>query len=296
MDGYPTTMSVRNMGQLLGLQKVDSYWLVHKGFFETILIGGKMRVVTESFEHWYAGQVKYRKVNGDPPGERLKKESYSARDIAEMLQINEQYVYEVMEKAGIKPVIVDYWKRFPKAAFDAWYAGQTRFRNAEDRQRDAEAEKASMSMPEMARLLDVPRRSVYSILNSRRGREILDVIVIADRKRVTRESFDRWYAGQAEYLKPEDRIHHPDAKDRHYSDCLTGKNVKHRKKKKKVTVEVTSANPDYLTLQEAAVLAEVDIRTVQKWLRNGKFPMLKISAKTTRIPKDPFIIYLKQRI
>ena len=83
MDGYPTTMSVRNMGQLLGLQKVDSYWLVHKGFFETILIGGKMRVVTESFEHWYAGQLKYRKVNGDPPGERLKKESYSAKDIAE---------------------------------------------------------------------------------------------------------------------------------------------------------------------------------------------------------------------
>ena len=83
---------------------------------------------------------------------------------------------QVLEKAGIKPVIVDYWKRFPKAAFDAWYAGQTRFRNAEDRQRDAEAEKASMSMPEMARLLDVPRHSVYSILNSHRGREILDVI------------------------------------------------------------------------------------------------------------------------
>ena len=148
----------------------------------------------------------------------------------------------------------------------------------------------------MARLLDVPRRSVYSILNSRRGREILDVIVIADRKRVTRESFDRWYAGQAEYLKPEDRILHPDAKDRHYSDCLKGKNVKHRKKKKKVTIEVTSANPDYLTLHEAAALAEVDIRTVQKWLRNGKFPMLKISAKITRIPKDPFINYLGQRI
>lgn len=153
-----------------------------------------------------------------------------------------------------------------------------------------------MSMPEMARLLDVPRHAVYSILNSRQGREILDVIVIADRKRVTRDSFDRWYEGQTEYLKPEDRILHPDAKARHYSDCLTGKNVKHRKKPKKVTVEVASANPDYLTLQEAAALAEVDVRTVQKWLRNGKFPMLKISAKTTRIPKDPFINYLAENL
>ena len=215
------------MGRLLGLQKVDSYWLVHKGFFKIILVGGKMRVVTESFEHWYAGQVKYRKVNGDPPGERLRQESYSARDIAEMLQINEQYVYEVMKKAGIEPVIIDCWKRFPRAAFDAWYAGQTRFRNAEDRKRDAEAENASLSMPDMARVLDIPRDSVYSILNSNRGKEILKVIVIADRKRITKESFDRWYANQTEYLKPEDRILHSDAKDRHYLDCLTGKKVRY---------------------------------------------------------------------
>ena len=34
-----TTMSVQEMGNLLGLKKVDSYWLVHKGFFETILVG-----------------------------------------------------------------------------------------------------------------------------------------------------------------------------------------------------------------------------------------------------------------
>ena len=46
-----TTMSVLEMGSLLGLKKVESYWLVHKGFFETILVGGKMRVVIESFEN-----------------------------------------------------------------------------------------------------------------------------------------------------------------------------------------------------------------------------------------------------
>ena len=44
MDMHPkTTMSVREMGKLLGLKKVDSYWLVHKEYFDTILLNGKMR-------------------------------------------------------------------------------------------------------------------------------------------------------------------------------------------------------------------------------------------------------------
>ena len=80
MDMHPkTTMSVREMGKLLGLKKVDSYWLVHKEYFDTILLNGKMRVVIDSFEYWYAGQVKYRKVNGDPPGKRLMQELCPSR-------------------------------------------------------------------------------------------------------------------------------------------------------------------------------------------------------------------------
>ena len=36
-----TTMSVREMRQLLGLGKTDSYWLLHKNLFEVILINAK---------------------------------------------------------------------------------------------------------------------------------------------------------------------------------------------------------------------------------------------------------------
>ena len=32
------TMSIPNMGKLLGLKKVESYWLVQKGYFETVTI------------------------------------------------------------------------------------------------------------------------------------------------------------------------------------------------------------------------------------------------------------------
>lgn len=36
-----TTMSVPEMRRMLGLGKTDSYWLVHKNCFETILVAGK---------------------------------------------------------------------------------------------------------------------------------------------------------------------------------------------------------------------------------------------------------------
>lgn len=66
-------MSVPEMGRLLGLKKTDRYWLVHKNFFKTEVILGKMRVELESFEKWYANQVKYHKVTGEEPGLELKK-------------------------------------------------------------------------------------------------------------------------------------------------------------------------------------------------------------------------------
>jgi len=99
------TMSVREMGRLLGLKKVESYWLVHKEYFDTVLVSEKMRVVIESFEHWYAGQVKYRKVTGEPPGQRLRQESYSAQDMAALLGVSEDVAYYIINRYELPSLI-----------------------------------------------------------------------------------------------------------------------------------------------------------------------------------------------
>ena len=56
------SMSVREMGRMLGLGKTNSYWLVKRHYFETILVAGKMRVLVDSFEEWYQNQKHYKKV------------------------------------------------------------------------------------------------------------------------------------------------------------------------------------------------------------------------------------------
>ena len=58
-----TSMSVPEMGKMLGLGKVESYWLVKKNYFKTIQVAGRMRVMLDSFEDWYAGQFHYIFVN-----------------------------------------------------------------------------------------------------------------------------------------------------------------------------------------------------------------------------------------
>jgi plasmid maintenance system antidote protein VapI len=54
------SMSVMEMGKLLGLKKTDSYWLVKKRYFRTVMVCGKMRVLTDSFYEWLATQKHYK--------------------------------------------------------------------------------------------------------------------------------------------------------------------------------------------------------------------------------------------
>ena len=282
------TMSVREMGRLLGLKKVESYWLVHKEYFDTVLVSGKMRVVIESFENWYAGQVKYRKVTGEPPGEKLRQESYSAQDMGKMLGVSEDVAYYIINRYELPTILVDYWKRVPRDAFEKWYASQSKYRTLEDQEKDAELERHSMTMPEMARLLDVPRKTVYEIMRSERGRKTLQVIELAGKKRILNRSFDIWYAGQTEYLKPEDRAGHPEAANIHYADCLKSS----PKRAKKASPKAVSSNPEYLTVDEAALLAGVEHVRILKWIRKNRFPVVRSGKKLIRIPRTAFEDFL----
>ena len=282
------TISVREMGQLLGLRKVESYWLVHKGYFDTVLVGDKMRVVIDSFEAWYASQVKYRKINGEPPGSKLRQESYSAKDIAEMLEISEDTAYYIINRCQLPTVLVNCWKRVPKQDFDSWYASQSRYRTREDREKDLEVEQHSMTMPEMARLLDIPRGLVYEILKSSRGKKTLQVVEVAGKKRILNRSFQIWYAGQTKYLKPEDRKNHPEAANVHYADCLTAK----KRKQKRVPPARASSNPDYLSVDEAALMAGADRNRVFRWIRGNRFPVVRSGKKLVRIPRREFERFL----
>lgn len=86
------SISVPEMRRILGLGKTESYWLIKKGYFKTIMLFGKIRVMTDSFEEWYANQFHYKKTDGTPPGQNWR-HTMSIRETADILGIAPTTVY-----------------------------------------------------------------------------------------------------------------------------------------------------------------------------------------------------------
>lgn len=282
-------MTVTEMGNLLGLKKTDRYWLVHKNVFETKELLGKMRVNVASFEKWYANQVKYHKVTGEEPGSELKEWSYSIRDIARILSIEESVVYDLLIRENIETVTVDYWKRIPKSAFRQWYRGQSRYMTQEDRKVVENLYETTISMPEMARSLGVTRNIVYSILKNKKYSHFFEMIKIGEQKRITKDSFLNFLNGQNQY-----RL----ATSKDQKDIKKEKNLPladFRKKKLWQTGEGRSnGNQNYLTPDEAAFLAAVSRTTIINWYQMEYFPVVFLGNRVF-IKRKEFESWIKDR-
>lgn len=190
-----TSMSVVEMGKLLGLGKTESYYLVRKNYFQVITVGNTMRVMIPGFEEWYENQSFYKKVDGTAPGSALRKTSMNAEELGDLLGIVEASAYELIGKGHFEKVDVLGKMRISNESFWKWYASQSTYRTVEDQAKDAEKMKDTLRMPEIARMLGIRRNQVYYIVEKAN----LETVQIGRYKCVTKESFYRWYENQSYY-------------------------------------------------------------------------------------------------
>ena len=283
-------MSVREMGDLLGIRKTDRYWLVHKNVFETRTIQGKMWVNTESFEKWYANQVKYRKITGEEPGAELKEWSLSPRDIAQLLEIPESRVYELIKEKHWETVSVDYWTRIRKDSFEKWYQSQKHYRVSEDRENDQALEDATLTFPQAAAILGLRREQFYMILKDSRYAHFFEFAEIAGRRRVTKASFGRFLAGQDRYCMVESQD--PD-KAAVISDgsAAAGDELK-TKEDWLMEADVPMA---FLTIEEAALQSALSPQAISRYAMRGYFGECRKVGGMVRIPEKHFQEWMRER-
>lgn len=269
-------MSVREMRQLLGLGKTDSYWLVHQGFFETIKVNGKMRVVIDSFEHWYSMQTKHRKVTGEEPGSKLHEETLSAKEIAKLLGICTQQASVLIRQENLPYVKVHSQFQVPKDAFERWYESQTHY--VTERVRTASLKGKWLSLPRIGTMIGKKRSTAYSIVNSAAGREALETVRLGNRTYVKAASFERWLAGQKKYqLVPERKL------------CKVT-----RKVNKPGMQLCQSKNPNYYTVEEVCRIYGMRHSELYEKLQSGDIPALRIGT-TWRIKRTEFDELLQER-
>jgi excisionase family DNA binding protein len=154
-----------------------------------------MRVMIDSFEEWYANQFKYQKVDGTPPGEELKKTTYSVEELGQRLGLKEATAYELVAKGHFEIVEALGKRRVTKASFERWYASQSDYRTVEDQKLDADIVASTYGLPEMARMLGVHRQTIYYIV----ANGDFELIKVGRYKRATKESFEKWYQNQTRY-------------------------------------------------------------------------------------------------
>lgn len=191
-----TSMSVMEMGKLLGLGKTESYYLVRKNYFKVITVGTTMRVMIPSFEEWYANQSFYKKVDGPEPGSQLKQASMNAEELGALLGITESSAYDLIAKGHFEKVDVLGKMRISNESFWKWYSTQSIYRTVEDQAKDAEEMEATLRMPEIARMLGIHRNQVYYIVKTANW----ETVQIGRYKCVTKDSFYRWYENQSHYI------------------------------------------------------------------------------------------------
>ena len=196
-DMTRATMSVRVMRTQLGISKVESYWLVHKGVFEATVVNGKMRVYVDSFEQWYNNQLRYRKVNGPEPA-MLEGNSMTLKELAEELGISDSTAYKVVcTDNQIKHTLKDGSVRFSREDFDEWYFRQLQYRKVIG-EPPGQAYAESISPHEMCDLLGIRLRNAGYCLTQK---GYFRTFKVNGHLRIDKASFEKWYKSQSHYKK-----------------------------------------------------------------------------------------------
>jgi len=190
-----TSISVPEMQKILGMKKVEAYWLVKQGHFKVILVGRKMRIMLDSFEEWYGRQFHYKKVNGPEPGQLLPP-SWTVLEVSDILGLNPGSVYELIKNhSPFKTFKVDGQTRIPKENFEIWYRSQSHYKNREDAA-PQELLDATLSVSDVAKLLGIHRNSVYNMVNKR---HLFTTVKANDQIRIYKDSFEAWYKSQTRH-------------------------------------------------------------------------------------------------
>ena len=262
------TMSVPEMRKLLGLKKTEGYWLVHREFFKTEIIGGMMRVDIESFEKWYANQVKHKKVDGEEPGKELIKGSYSFQDAANLLGVNNACLYEIWKREERKTIKVDFVKRIPKEEFENWLSEQTVYKKSDRIPTISDMEKGYIRFKETARMLNIQEDTMLKLIRTSKYKAFFEVRVFDNKKWISKKSFRLFLNAQNEY-----RI--TDNDENTSSDNLI--------------IETK----EYISRNEAAELAGVKASTITKWIQAEAFPCVG-AGKVLRIKRADFLAWLNE--
>ena len=179
------------------------------------------------------------------------------------LDVYKRQAYTIIKRDQIETFKVDYWTRIRKDVFEKWYQGQTKYRTVEDRERDKVLEEAGYTIPEIARMLLVPRNTIYALLDNPKNEGVFETFIVAEKKRVTKQSFEAWYRSQHRYRKLEDRSQ--EEQD----------NLHLMKKREECPRLLVDPDKQSYDIRETAILLDLTEAEIRRMIREGELEAKK---------------------
>lgn len=181
------TYTVEEVQDILGVSKTSAYNLVKSNAFHCVKVGGHYRV------------SKRVSTNGLMEVMNLNKKSMSVAEMRGILGLGKTESYWLIKKNYFDVIVVFDKMRVMVDSFEEWYANQFHYKKVDGTQ-PGQNWSHTFSIHEVAVLLGISDGTVYDIVRTKS----LPTITVSGKKRIEKDSFEKWYASQGHYKKAEE--------------------------------------------------------------------------------------------
>ena len=178
-------------------------------------------------------------------------------------------------------------------SFEKWYQSQKHYRTAEDRENDKAQEEATLTFPQAAAILGLPRQQFYLILKDKRYSHFFEFVEVAGRRRVTKASFGRFLNGQDRYCIVEKKDPETIEKPAVLSESPSAETDEFKTKKEWLLAK--DAPITFMTIEEAALQSGISPQAISRYAMRGHFGEGRKIGGKVRIPEKHFQKWMTER-
>lgn len=180
--------SVKEISRLFSISEEEALKLMNCGLFKTYRVGNEYRASKKSVEEnrkFVKAVLTYQ-----------DKKTMSVPDVMRILGLGKTATYRLINQCRFKTYLVLGKMRVDVDSFEDWYAGQFHYEKVNG-ERPGKKYGKTLSPLTVAKVLGIPRSTANDLMND----GIVEFIWVDGKRRIKRESFDKWYASQSKYTK-----------------------------------------------------------------------------------------------
>lgn len=207
--------------------------------------------------------------------EQIFRRTMSVPEMRKLLGLKKTESYWLVHRKFFRTETIGGMMRIDLESFEKWYADQDIYRKVTHIPTAEELEKDYICLQDAADMLGISREKLAKIARCEEIGRLLNSTICNNKRWITRKSFQLFLNAQNVY-------HITDDGDRQEESQVL-------QEKETLSLMVK----EYISRQDAAELAGVNVSTVTKWMQSGEFQCIG-AGKVLRVHRQQFLNWLNE--